>query len=97
LGLGMDKQTQTLYGNSVVNADPEASEMQIYDNDRGPDWVFGRLWQQTGCADVLRHLLGERQFASMSSVPSISSCCTIAKRSAGGVPLMVFGSDPPRP
>ena len=22
----------------------------------------GRLWQETGCADVLRHLLGERQF-----------------------------------
>jgi hypothetical protein len=30
----MDKQTQTLYGNSVVNADLEVSEMQIYDNDR---------------------------------------------------------------
>src|ERR1700748_3570874 len=28
----------------------------------GPDLVFGRLWQQTGCADVLRHLLSERQF-----------------------------------
>ncbi len=28
----------------------------------GPDLVFGRLWQETGCADVLRHLLGERQF-----------------------------------
>jgi hypothetical protein len=28
----------------------------------GPDLLFGRLWQETGCADVLRHLLGERQF-----------------------------------
>jgi hypothetical protein len=28
----------------------------------GPDLVFGRLWQETGCADTLRHLLGERQF-----------------------------------
>jgi hypothetical protein len=24
--------------------------------------VFGRLWQETGCAGVLRHLLRERQF-----------------------------------
>ena len=24
--------------------------------------MFGRLWRETGCADVLRHLLGERQF-----------------------------------
>jgi hypothetical protein len=28
----------------------------------GPDLVFGRLWQETGCAGVLHHLLGERQF-----------------------------------
>ena len=28
----------------------------------GPDLVFGRLWQETGCAEVLRNLLGERQF-----------------------------------
>src|SRR5712671_2305274 len=28
----------------------------------GPDLVFGRLWQETGCRDVLCSLLGERQF-----------------------------------
>jgi hypothetical protein len=28
----------------------------------GPDLVFGRLWQETGCRDVLRSLLTERQF-----------------------------------
>jgi hypothetical protein len=28
----------------------------------GPDLVFGRLWQETGCRDVLRNLLGERRF-----------------------------------
>jgi Protein of unknown function (DUF3050) len=30
----MSKQTQTLYGDSVISADPEASEVQIYGNDR---------------------------------------------------------------
>jgi DDE family transposase len=28
----------------------------------GPDLVFARLWQETGCRDALRGLLGERQF-----------------------------------
>ena len=28
----------------------------------GPDLVFGRLWQETGCRDVLRSLLAERSF-----------------------------------
>jgi hypothetical protein len=28
----------------------------------GPDLVFGRLWQETGCCDVLRSLLAGRQF-----------------------------------
>ncbi len=28
----------------------------------GPDLIFGRLWQETGCRDVLRSLLAERQF-----------------------------------
>src|SRR3954452_1258107 len=28
----------------------------------GPDLVFGRLWQETGCGDVLRRLLVGRQF-----------------------------------
>ena len=36
---------------------PELRRLSI-----GPDLVFGRLWRETGCADVLRHLLGERQF-----------------------------------
>ena len=36
---------------------PELRRLSI-----GPDLVFGRLWQETGCADVLHHLLGERQF-----------------------------------
>ena len=36
---------------------PELRRLSI-----GPDLVFGRLWQETGCADVFHHLLGERQF-----------------------------------
>lgn len=28
----------------------------------GPDLVFGRLWRETGCRDVLRTLLAERHF-----------------------------------
>ena len=28
----------------------------------GPDLVFGRLWQDLGCRDVLRGLLAHRQF-----------------------------------
>ena len=28
----------------------------------GPDLVFGRLWQETGCRDVLRSLLADRHF-----------------------------------
>jgi hypothetical protein len=28
----------------------------------GPDLVFGRLWRETGCRDVLRSLLAERSF-----------------------------------
>src|ERR1700723_1221321 len=36
---------------------PELRRLSI-----GPDLVFGRLWQETCCADVFHHLLGERQF-----------------------------------
>jgi Transposase DDE domain len=36
---------------------PELRRLSI-----GPDLVFRRLWQQTGCRDVLRGLLGERRF-----------------------------------
>jgi hypothetical protein len=36
---------------------PELQRVSI-----GPDLVFGRLWQETGCRDVLCSLLGERQF-----------------------------------
>jgi hypothetical protein len=36
---------------------PELRRLSI-----GPDLVFGQLWQQTGCRDVLRGLLGERRF-----------------------------------
>ena len=36
---------------------PELRRLSI-----GPDLVFGRLWQETGCRDVLRGLLHERQF-----------------------------------
>ena len=36
---------------------PELRRLSI-----GPDLVFGRLWQETGCRDVLRTLLGERHF-----------------------------------
>jgi len=28
----------------------------------GPDLVFGRLWQETGCRDVLKSLLADRRF-----------------------------------
>src|SRR5215469_2134505 len=28
----------------------------------GPDLVFGRLWQETGCRDVIAALLAERGF-----------------------------------
>jgi hypothetical protein len=28
----------------------------------GPDLIFGRLWQETGCRDVLRSMLAERHF-----------------------------------
>jgi hypothetical protein len=28
----------------------------------GPDLVFGRLWAETGCRDVLKNLLADRQF-----------------------------------
>jgi hypothetical protein len=37
---------------------PELRRLSI-----GPDLVFGRLWQETGCRDVLRDLLGERPFS----------------------------------
>ena len=36
---------------------PELRRLSI-----GPDLIFGRLWQETGCRDVLRSLLDERQF-----------------------------------
>ncbi len=28
----------------------------------GPDLVFGRLWKETGCRDVLRRVLADRRF-----------------------------------
>src|SRR6478735_7547862 len=37
---------------------PELRRLSI-----GPDLVFGRLWQETGCRDILRNLLAERHFA----------------------------------
>jgi hypothetical protein len=45
----------------------------------GPDLVFGRLWAEAGCSDVLRRLVADRRFdalASMSSARSISPCRT---------------------
>jgi hypothetical protein len=36
---------------------PELRRVRI-----GPDLVFGRLWQETGCRDVLHGLLAERHF-----------------------------------
>src|SRR5205823_11360653 len=36
---------------------PELRRLSI-----GPDLVFGRLWAETGCGDVLRSLLAERSF-----------------------------------
>ena len=44
---------------------PELRRLSI-----GPDLVFGRLWHETGCGDVLRHLLANGSSASMSSGPS---------------------------
>jgi hypothetical protein len=29
----------------------------------GPDLVFGRLWTEAGCRDVLNSLLADRRFA----------------------------------
>jgi len=46
----------------------------------------GRLWQETGCADVLRQLLGERQFGFDVER---AIYLTVLHR------LMVSGSDPP--
>jgi len=47
----------------------------------GPDLVFGRLWAETGCRDVLRGLLAGRRFGfdverAVYLRPSISPCCT---------------------
>jgi hypothetical protein len=37
---------------------PELHRLSI-----GPDLVFGRLWTETGCRDVLNSLLADRRFA----------------------------------
>jgi hypothetical protein len=50
---------------------PELHRLSI-----GPDLVFGRLWAETGCRDVLKRLVPSGAFPSMSSARSISRCCT---------------------
>src|ERR1700739_837023 len=37
---------------------PELHRLSI-----GPDLVFGRLWAETGCRDVLRSLVADRRFS----------------------------------
>jgi len=37
---------------------PELRRLSI-----GPDLVFGRLWAETGCRDVLKRLLADRRFS----------------------------------
>ena len=37
---------------------PELHRLSI-----GPDLVFGRLWAETGCRDVLKSLVAERRFS----------------------------------
>src|SRR6201982_3291601 len=37
---------------------PELHHLSI-----GPDLVFGRLWAETGCRDVLKSLIADRRFA----------------------------------
>jgi hypothetical protein len=36
---------------------------ELHRHSIGPDLVFGRLWAETGCRDVLRSLLAERRFS----------------------------------
>jgi hypothetical protein len=50
---------------------PELRRLSI-----GPDLVFGRLWQQTGCPMCFATYSANGSSASMSSAPSISPCCT---------------------
>jgi hypothetical protein len=42
----------------------------------GPELVFGRLWQDVGCRDVLRGLLADRQFGFDVERAVFSRCCT---------------------
>ena len=35
---------------------------ELHRRSIGPDLVFGRLWAETGCRDVLRHELADRRF-----------------------------------
>ena len=50
---------------------PELHRLSI-----GPDLVFGRLWAETGCRDVLKASLPTGAFPLMSSARSTSPCCT---------------------
>jgi Transposase DDE domain len=58
---------------------PELRRLSI-----GPDLVFRRLWQETGCRDVLRGLLDERRFGFDVER---AICLTVLHR------LLVSGSD----
>lgn len=35
---------------------------ELHRHSIGPDLVFGRLWEETGCREVLAHLLADRRF-----------------------------------
>src|SRR5512144_2836338 len=50
---------------------PELKRLSI-----GPDLVFGRLWQDLGCRDVLPDCWRTATSGSTSSEPSIWQCCT---------------------
>ena len=43
----------------------------------GPDLVFGRLWEETGCRAVLRRQLNERRFG-FDAERAVSSACASA-------------------
>ena len=50
----LDRVVELLYRGEL----PELHRLSI-----GPDLVFGRLWAETGCRDVLKSLVAERRFS----------------------------------
>ena len=46
----------------VLSSDYRGELGELQRTSIGPDLVFGRLWQETGCRDMLRSLLAGRKF-----------------------------------